>query len=134
QWIAYASWTDNGGGHLYKVRARGGDPVRLTRATAFYQQPAFSPDGTRVVAIRGPARAMAEAILQFAPGGSADFVWVPANGGDATFIAPTSGRSAPHFVEGSDRIHASASRGRLVSFRWDGTDEREHVRVTGPGA
>ncbi|MGH7444132.1 MAG: amidohydrolase family protein, partial [Longimicrobiales bacterium] len=134
EWIAYATWSDEEGGHLYKVRADGGDAERLTTRTAYYQQPVFSPDGTRIVAIRGPARAMFEATTQSTPGGAADFIWVPSDGGEATFIAPTDSRSAPHFVADSDRIYASASRGRLVSFRWDGTDEREHVRITGPGS
>ena len=134
EWIAYATWSDREGGHISKVRARGGSVQRLTSRAAYYQQPVFSRDGARIVAIRGPARALVEATAQSAPGGAADFVWIPANGGEATFIAPTDGRSAPHFVEGSDRIYASASGGRLVSFRWDGTDGREHVRVRGPGA
>lgn len=134
EWLAYATWSDRSGGHINRVRARGGAAQQLTTRSAYYQQPAFSRDGARIVAIRGPARALLEATTQSAPGGAADFVWIPATGGDANFIAPTDGRSAPHFVEGSDRIYASAQGGRLVSLRWDGTDEREHVRVRGPGA
>jgi Tol biopolymer transport system component len=134
EWIAYATWSDREEGHIAKVRARGGSVQRLTTRPAYYQQPAFSRDGARIIAIRGPARALVEATAQSAPGGAADFVWLPASGGDATFIAPTDGRNTPHFVEGSDRIYASANGGRLVSFRWDGTDSREHVRVRGPGA
>ena len=132
QSLAYTTWADTEGGHIYRVSARGGEPRRLTNEIALYQQPVWSPDGARVVAIRGPARAMQEGFLQGAPGGATDFIWVPANGGEATFIAPTSGRFAPHFTEDRDRIFAYGG-GRLVSFRWDGTDVRDVVRVTGQG-
>lgn len=132
RWIAYVSWSDQEGGHVWKVRASGGRPQRLTRVAADYRQPVWSPDGRRVVAVRAPARAYQEAVggySSLAP--EAEFVWVPAEGGEATVIAPARGRSAPHFAGDPGRIHAfSPSRG-LVSFRWDGTDEKEHLQVTG---
>ena len=130
QSLAYTTWTDTEGGHIYRVSARGGEPQRLTQAIALYQQPVWSPDGTRIVAIRGPARALQQGIGPGAPGGAADFIWVPASGGESNFIAPTSGRTRPHFTEDGDRIYAYGG-GQLVSFRWDGTDVRSIVRVTG---
>jgi Tol biopolymer transport system component len=136
QTIVFTTWSQQDGGHLYRIRstARGGAPQRLTSRPAFYQQPAYSPDGRRIVAVRGPASAFAEALTQGAPGGASEFVWVPAGGGEATMIAPVGGLSNPHFVRAdTGRVYASGARG-LVSMRWDGTDVREHVRVTGPPA
>ena len=94
--------------------------------------PAWSPDGARIVAIQGPARTYQEASAQSAPGASENIVWIPAAGGASTFIAPTDGRSAPHFTQDTDRIFLSHSHDGLVSIRWDGTDEKAHVKVTGP--
>ena len=132
QWITYATWADADGGHLYRVRADGrGGPQRLTTRRALYRSPAYSQNGRRIVAVRGPARALEES-LGANPGGSEDFVWVPATGGEANFIAYTGGLSAPHFTADTNRIFAYGGGRGLVSMRWDGTDPKTHVRVVGP--
>lgn len=136
QWIAYVTWAPEGG-QVMKVRASGGSPAPVSRRAATWQQPTWSPDGNRIVVMRGPARAFQEATGPFAPGAADDIVWLPANGGEATLIAPSEGRSTPHFTEDSDRIHLFHGQRGLISVRWDGTDEKSHVRVVGttlPGA
>jgi Tol biopolymer transport system component len=129
--VVYATWSDAGGGHLMKVRFLGGArPQQLTRTAALYTQPVYSLDGRRIVATRSPAAAYTEESTR----GSAEFVWVPANGGDATFMMATEGRGNIHFTrDDPDRIYAFG-QGRLVSMRWDGTDVRELLRVTGPSS
>lgn len=138
RWIAYATW-ERDRGHLYKVRADGsGSPVRLTAAAGLYVEPAWSGDGERIVALRGYARDFAESTSPFgALGAPTEIVWVAATppgseGGPVTLIAPTDDRSSPHFVEGSDRIYLFEDPDLLVSIRWDGTDQKEHVKVRGP--
>ena len=132
QWIAYTTWSDAEGGHLYRMRADGrGQPQRLTRRSAFYQSPAFSPNGQRIVALRGPARAYMEALTGGVPGGTEDIVWIPAAGGDATMISPAGGLGTPHFTRDSARVFLYGGGRGLVSMRWDGTDLRTHVQVRG---
>ena len=88
-----------------RVRAAGGAPVRLTRVSAYYQQLAWAPDGNRIVAIRASDRDLREAIDPFVGDGlGAEFVWVPAAGGDVTVIGPTNGRAKPHFTTDTGRI------------------------------
>ena len=131
-WIAFVTWSPEGG-HLYKVRADGSaPPVRLSTRTAIFQRPAWSPDGERLVAIQGPARSFREAARQTAPGASANIVSIPAAGGDWTLVAPTDGRSFPHTTTDPDRIFLYHREDGLVSIRWDGTDEKAHVKVNGP--
>jgi len=138
QWIAFASWTFDEKGHIYRIRAHGQDrPERVTVAPALYQQPAWSPDGERIVAIRGPGRALEEAwqwgaIWMTLPGGMREFVWVPSDGGKATFITLTNGLRFPHFSKDPDRIYAYSASEGLASFRWDGSDRRVHVKVEIP--
>jgi Tol biopolymer transport system component len=136
--IAFVSWSDVEGGHLYRVRTDAFErPQRLTRAPGHFQQPAWSPDGGRIVAVRSAARDLQETAGRFAGGIGAEFVWIPAGGGDVSTIAPTGGRSAPHFTRDPDRIFTYSAGSGLVSMRWDGTDERAHVEVRGgtpPGA
>jgi len=42
------------------------------------------------------------------------------------------GVSNPHFTTNPDRIFAYSRRDGLASFRWDGTDFKSHIKVTGP--
>ena len=148
-WVAYSTW-DGEAGHLYKTRAEGGSAVRLTTMAAVYVTPAWSPAGDRIVALRSYARDFQESAGGFGSGAPqpAEIVWMAdADGpGAATVIAPVNGRRGPHFAEGvsgaggeasgsataADRIYLQRGPDILASIRWDGTDERQHVRVRGP--
>ena len=119
-WIAFVTWSPDGG-HLYKVRADGSaPPVRLSTRPAIFQHPAWSPDGTRLVAIQGPARSFREAARQTAPGASANIVSLPAGGGDWTLVAPTDGRTLPAHHDRS-RIASSCTTARTAWCRSAGT-------------
>ena len=126
QWIAFVSWTKQGG-QVWKVRSSGGQPAQVTQSRAMYSQPAWSPDDRRIVLMRSPAQ---PALEEGGFTGAAELVWVPSAGGSATLIAPAGGRGGAHFTQDSTRIFLYGGSG-LVSIRWDGTDERTHVRVTG---
>lgn len=129
--IAYATWSDEGEGQLYRIPASGGTPVQITERPAVYQQPAWSPDGERIVALRGPARAFRTSTGTTTPEASDDLVSVPASGGEATQVAPAEGRHHPHFTTDPDRIYVYGSEQGLQSMRFDGTDVKTHLRVKG---
>ncbi len=130
--IAFVTWADSSGGHLYKAASTGSArPTRLTRTSGAYFETAWSPDGARIVSVKSPAREMREELQRFSPGQGAEFVWVPAAGGELTVIAQTRGRRVPHFTRDSTRLWAYSGGGGLVSMRWDGTDVKEHLKVTG---
>jgi len=130
--IAYATW-DGSEGHLYRVDSGGGDGTRLTADAGTYFTPAWAPNG-RIVALRGFVESYESQGASGAPAN--EIVWIPADptgntGSAATVIAPNDGRAGPHFVEGSDRIYLFRRPDALVSIRWDGTDEKEYVKVRG---
>ena len=135
--VAYVTWADAAGGQIMKVAVEGGArPVQLTRTAALYYNLAWSPSGTRIVATRGAARDLKEAQGFFGGPLGADFVWVSAAGaaGDAVLIAPTGTRDVAHFTSDTSRIYAYSPVDGLVSFRWDGTDVKQHVKVQGTPA
>ena len=136
QSLAYITWDDTAGGHIMKASTAGrAAPVRLTRVPALYYNLAWSPDGQRIVATRGAARDMKEASGTFFGPLGGEFVWLPAAGGDVTVIAPTGTRDVAHFVNSQpERIYAYSFSEGLVSFRWDGTDIKRHLRVVGTPA
>ncbi len=132
RWIAFSAWTDDEGGHVYRVRADGrGRPERLTRQAALYLEPRWSPDGERILVERATTRDYEEAIQRGILGEPTDLVWIPAGGGEATLVAPAGGLAGFHFTADPGRIWAYSRSDGLVSMRWDGTDRRSHVKVRG---
>lgn len=128
-WIVYATYDAEEGGALYKVNpnARRVRSEKITETPGIYSQPAWSYNSDRIVAIWGPNRSY----QQDHGSSSQELVWISPDGSETNFIAKTQGRSNPHFVKGNDRIYLSRGNGTLLSMRWDGTDEEEHIRITG---
>jgi Tol biopolymer transport system component len=127
KWIAYVSWSDSGGA-LKKVRSDGkGKPERLVSSLGFFDLPAWSPDGKRIVVVREPLDIR---MRERDPTGY-DLAWLPANGGRLTRIAFIAPGGRPHFSRDTSRIYINDPSEGLVSMRWDGTDRRVHLKVTG---
>jgi Tol biopolymer transport system component len=132
RYVAYVTWSEQEGGHVYRVPADGGQPERLTRVASFYSDPTYSPDGQRLVVVRGPRMERQEDFSPAGRGGQAlELVWLPAAGGDVTLISPYRNAGRPHFSSDGSRIYAWQGKSGLVSFRWDGTDRRTHIKITG---
>ena len=142
RYIAYVTWTDTAGGNIYRVAADGsGQPERLTRATAYYDKIAYTRDGSRIMAVRGSRQQRMRNFEDFGSlGGGAEleYVTIPAGGGDITRVAwvgagaSQEGRNVPHIGPDSSRMYVWAGTEGLVSMRFDGTDRKVVVRVTGP--
>jgi hypothetical protein len=134
--IAWVTWSDASGGQIMRATwpARAGQPAlsQLSRNAGLYSDLAWSPSGDRIVVTRAAAREMQDAGAAFFGPAAADFVWVPATGGAMTLIMPAAGMHTAHFTSNPDRIYAYSQRDGLVSFRWDGTDLKSHIKVTGP--
>ena len=128
RYLAYVTWTE-AGGDIYRARSDGrGAPERLTRQRAYYRGVNYTPDGRRLVAVRGPRQPR---ITEDAAYGS-ELVWLPAAGGAVTRIAPLDAGGFPHFTKDGERVYVyTGQRDGLVSMRWDGTDRRSVLKVTG---
>ena len=143
RWIAYITWNDSVGGDIWRVRSDGsGNPERLTTASRFYDRLMWSADGSRLVAVQGSKMFRMRTLEDFGGNSGAaelQYVWLPASGGETTQIAwlgsgPTEeGRSNPHIGPDPDRIYVwVGGDDGLVSMRYDGTDIKSVVKVSGP--
>ena len=132
--LAWTTWSDAQGGGLVRASfdARRGWTTQTLASGAHFSDIAWSPAGDRIVATRAASREMQEAGGAFFGPVASQFVWVPSTGGAQTVILPTGGLANPHFTADRERIFAYSGRDGLVSFRWDGTDVKTHLRVTGP--
>lgn len=53
KWVAYVTWDDADGGHVWRVAANGAAPQRLTDDSGWYRNPAWSPDGALIAVVKG---------------------------------------------------------------------------------
>lgn len=129
--IVFTTWKPDGG-HLYKVNATGkGKPVQLTKERGIYSDPAWSYNSNRIVFTKGSAQTYDDAISPFNSRTVEELAWVSSDGGDITIIDRAKRRSAPHFTKKDNRIYLNHGNKGLISIRWDGSDEKEHLKLTG---
>ena len=140
RWLAYVSWDDAAGGQLWKVPL-GDAPTRratmLTRVARQYANPAWSPDGSKIVLSWRPPNVGSSANVWEDDAWHA-IVWVPSEGGETqtvTMVRPrTTGRwyPVPRFSADGSRIFfiiaSSPTRNDLVSVALDGTGRRAHAQ------
>jgi len=151
RWVAWVSWSDAEGGHVWKAPADGsGTPVRLTEQPGFVRWPAWSDDGSRVVYSWQPRQA-GYAYMGGPVAPLSEIRWVPADGGESTTITvpeapgtPFAGSASPaalvsggaeprvwfaEAVPGPPGFQATQTVA-LVSVRFDGSEKLTHARIT----
>ena len=129
--LVFTTWK-HGGGHLYKVNADGrSQAVQMTKVAGIYSNPGWSYSSNRVAFHRGTTQTYDNSIAPYTAMAQEDLVWIAADGGDIHFIDKSKGRQMPHFTKTDDRIYLSNPDKGLVSIRWDGTDEKEHLKIKG---
>lgn len=145
--VAYVTWSDREGGHLWTVPVADGpaEPVRLTRAAGHYANPAWSPQGDRIAMVRGSGLELRGR----QPEEEAWFeaTWIPASGGDPQYVTSLQLADSLRFhpqvffsPDGTRLFHRrpvepdpdddeSGETAELVSVRLDGTDARAHLAL-----
>jgi Tol biopolymer transport system component len=126
RYITYVTWTEQGG-DIYRIAPTGGSAERLTRQSAFYTDVNYTPNGQRIVAYKAPRQPRLEEGFLY----GRELIWLPAAGGPTTSVAPVGNAGFPHFTRDDNERIYFAQGGQLVSIRFDGTDRKQHVRVTG---
>jgi len=123
--IVYTTWNDQTLGTIRIAPATGGEGRVITDKPGHYLEPAFSPDGTKVV-----FRTTSDGELRSALWSRETGIYVvPAAGGKATRISKKG--ASPQFGASNDRVffmtfEDEGKRG-LHSIGIDRTDEREHL-------
>ncbi len=142
--LAYVTWDDSEGGHVWRAALAGGGPQRLTVAPGHYANPSWSPKGDRLAIMRGSG-------LEFRgqqPEEETFFEirWLDANGGETNLVTTVGNSTASmrfhpqafwspdgtriyyrkpvEQTKPTDPIHND-----LVSVRLDGTDRKTHLRL-----
>lgn len=149
RWLAFTSWQEGVGGHLWKIAA-GPDaadvtPIQLTRAPGEYLHPVWSPDGEHLALVRGTGASFRGQSWRANP--FYELVSLPAEGGAThrlarirrpplrdTIARPSYGPDGRIFWLETQPPSEAASNGTspetrtgLVSVRGDGTERRLHA-------
>lgn len=141
--LAYVTWNDKSGGHVWVVGVEGGSVTRrVTTNAGHYANPSFSPDGSKIVYLKGSgvtARGydLGEEIWH-------EVQWVEAGGGAGHYVVGTKSRGSnrrmarPFFSREGDRVFfleddktekpTEVAKSILISVKLDGTDRRVHMR------
>ncbi len=143
KWIAYVSWSDAEGGHVWKAPAvPGAAPVKLTKHAGHYANPSWSPKGDRLAVLRGSGLEFRghqpeeedffEIGVLDAAGGEIRFV-TAVKLGDVMKFHPQAFWSADGTrLYYRDPIEPKKPtddpKNDLVSVRLDGTDKKRHIR------
>ena len=150
--LAFVTWDDTGRGHVWKVPARGGAPVRVTKDPGDYVDPVWSPDGRTIVVARGEgATARGRTMTHNAWWELVRLNAAPAAGGDTGVTLATITRPSGSAISGEARRQIvrpsfgpdgrvfwieqrnagprdNGVRGTvLMSVKPDGSDKQEHV-------
>lgn len=134
KFVAFVTWSEQGG-DVWRIAVDrpGARAERLSRQSAFYEDLNYDPTGRRLVVVRGPREERIEKSNEFeGPGPQVkELVWLPSAGGAVTQIAPLNAYGRPHFTRDTARVFIYDPVDGVVSMRWDGTDRRSHVKITG---
>ena len=129
--VAFVTWSDEEGGHLYSVATKPrSKPFRISSEAAIYQDPAWS-NSNRIVVFKGQKQQFEDSDGPYTFRSKANLVWFePKAMATENFIVKADGYSSAHFAQNDGRIYLNKD-GSLVSIRFDGTDEKKYVAVDG---
>ncbi len=129
--VAYVSWDDEHGGALEIVTSAGRAVKTLVKGSAVVRQPAFSPDGKRLVYWVDPGSRKLGGYRAVKPG----LYWLAIADGQPHYLAP-SGKH-PQFSPDGTRVYyverqtgatfGFNSGNSLMSVNLEGLDKRQHV-------
>lgn len=127
--IVFTTWDEKMGGAIYKASLNGRKKlIKITQENGVYSYPVWTNDGSKIVFIKSSENEF----IEFERNGvDSKIMWISSKGGKNIFVDKTKGRSYPHFVKNSERIHLYGRSSGLSSIRWDGTDEKKILKITG---
>ncbi len=144
RWIAFTTWSDTLGGHVWKAPSTGGPPQRLTQQPGEYVHPAWSADASQLVVALGSGATNRGRTVTHNPWW--DIATLPAAGGPVQRIARVSLPAGMNVSSVARRAILAPSWGPdnrvffpefragdqgletvLISIRSDGLDARDHI-------
>ncbi len=128
--IAYCAWEGEDGA-IYEYIVGRKSHQKINKSSGLYHSLCYSPDGSKLVYIHQSAQSYRDAYSPFVSGGNAQIAYLDLKSKQEHNIVPAKGRGNPHFSKDGDRIYLNHGSKGLISIRWDGSDEKEHLKLSG---
>ncbi len=144
RYIAYVTWDPSSGGDVYRIAADSHcleqgrcRPENITHHPAFYQKVNYTPDGIRLVVVRGPWQWQILREQYMGAANSLELMWLPSRGGEAHRIiriaefepspddrARTEMYGWPHFSSDTGRVYMYSAVDGMISVKLDGSGQQ----------
>ena len=130
--VASVSWTNAGGGDVWVSASDGSAHRKITKGSAFYTHPVFTPDGQGLVVVQSPAQARRETYMEFGQLRAADLVYLPLDGSTPRILESGRIGGTPHFTAKSDEVLFNSDKG-VEAVGLTGGERRLVTQAVGPG-
>jgi dipeptidyl aminopeptidase/acylaminoacyl peptidase len=127
--IYFTTWNIKGGS-IHSIDLITNKETEITKQTALYQGIAVDPTGKRLVFNRTSSQKFLDSKDPTYNDDEDELCWLDLSNGEIRVIDKANGRSNAHFVKNENRIYLN-NNGKLLSIQWDGSDEKEIVKITG---
>ncbi|HQR92647.1 MAG: amidohydrolase [Sphingobacteriia bacterium 35-40-8] len=128
--LVFVTWNEQEGGAIYKANADGSGLTKISSESAYYSQPAWSYNN-RIAYFKAPNRVFKDAEGNNYSDAETKINWISPNGGAEHLIDYANNRGNLHFTTDTSRVFLNGGAGTLLSIRWDGTDTKTLVKVSG---
>jgi Tol biopolymer transport system component len=128
--VAFITWSESDGGALLKANVRTNQITKLNTDKALFGAPAWSFNN-RIAYFKSPNRTYKNAEGPFIDDEDSKMYWINANGGKENFIDFSKSRGNLHFTKDTSKVYLNTGDGSLISIRWDGTDTKSYVKISG---
>ena len=108
RWVAFVTFDDGVGGHVWKVPSAGGQAIQLTREPAEYMSPIWSSDGESLLVVRRSGAIVGDGVT--------GLVRIPGAGGSAKLVGAMGGR--PHAGPGGRVYSVEQRRSSGANPQW----------------
>jgi len=129
EFIAFVTWNDYTGGHVYKVRPDGTMLKKLTHQSGYYKEPIWSISNKQLFVSMGNWQQFSSQ-ADLRGRGRMNIVSISADSREINHITDFNG-SGLHFTNDPTRLYYSDHNDGLASIKLDGTDRKIHLRVYG---
>ena len=127
--IYFVIWNADGGAIL-QVDLKTQLVTKLTKEPGLYLSIAVEPYGKKLVFTKTPIAKFTEEYGPVYDSREDQLMWLDLMDTLVRPIAKANGLYNPSFVKSVDRIFYTRN-GHLISLKWDGSDEKDHVEITG---
>lgn len=129
--LTFIRWSAKDSGHVWLRDLQSSAERQVSKVAAFYTDPAFTPDGNNIIALRSDNDARMLSYMEFGTTRQADLVEIAIVDGKETVLASGKMGGLPHFGPEPAKVYINFEDGVYAIDR-SGKNKEKIAGVTGP--